>query len=36
MRTEIDALVMEDFILYKEEQPPWKEKEDWRRNLVLD
>jgi carbamoyltransferase len=36
MRTEMDVLVMEDYILYKEEQPPWKEKEDWRDCLELD
>jgi len=36
MRTEMDVLVMEDCILFKEEQPPWEEKEDWRRELELD
>lgn len=36
MRTEMDALVMEDCILFKDEQPTWKEKEDWRRELELD
>lgn len=36
MRTEMDVLVIEDFILYKEEQPTWKEKEDWRKELELD
>ncbi|MFH1994563.1 MAG: carbamoyltransferase [Nitrospinota bacterium] len=36
MRTEMDVLVIEDFILYKEEQPPWKEGEEWRRELILD
>ena len=36
MRTEMDVLVMEDFILYKEEQPPWKEEKDWRKELILD
>ena len=36
MRTEMDVLVIEDCILYKEEQPPWKEKEDWRDGLELD
>ncbi len=36
MRTEMDVLVMEDFILFKEEQPPWKEKKDWRKELILD
>lgn len=36
MRTEMDVLVMEDFILYKKDQPPWREKRDWKRDFVLD
>lgn len=36
MRTGIDALVMEDFILYKHEQPPLKEDVDWRKEFELD
>jgi len=36
MRTEMDVLVMEDLILYKEEQPPWEEGEAWRDELELD
>jgi len=36
MRTEMDVLVVEDFILYKEEQPVWEEKGDWRDELELD
>jgi carbamoyltransferase len=36
MRTEMDALVIENFLLYKEEQPPWKEKGDWKNELELD
>ena len=36
MRTEMDVLVMEDCILFKEEQPPWKESEEWRNELELD
>jgi carbamoyltransferase len=36
MRTEMDVLVIEDFILYKEEQPPWKEGKEWRDELILD
>ena len=36
MRTEMDVLVIEDFILFKEEQPPWEEKGDWRSELELD
>jgi carbamoyltransferase len=36
MRTEMDVLVMEESILFKEEQPPWTEGGGWRRDLVLD
>jgi len=36
MRTEMDVLIMEDFILFKEEQPPWKEGKEWRDELILD
>jgi len=36
MRTEMDVLVIEDCILYKEEQPPWKETKEWRNDLILD
>ena len=36
MRTEMDVLVLENCILYKEEQPPYVEKEDWRRVYALD
>lgn len=36
MRTEMDVLVIEDCILFKEEQPPWVEKGDWRNELELD
>jgi carbamoyltransferase len=36
MRTEMDVLVMEDCMLFKEEQPPWEESEDWRDKLELD
>jgi carbamoyltransferase len=36
MRTEMDVLVMEDSILYKEEQPLWKEGDEWRDELILD
>jgi carbamoyltransferase len=36
MRTEMDVLVVENFILFKEEQPPWREKGDWRSELELD
>jgi carbamoyltransferase len=36
MRTEMDILVMEDCILFKEEQPSWEEAKDWRSELELD
>ena len=36
MRTEMDVLVMENCILYKEEQPIWKEGKEWRDDLILD
>ena len=36
MRTEMDVLVLGDFILYKQEQPKFVETEDWRETFVLD
>ena len=36
MRTNMDVLVLEDCILYKEEQPEWKEDKDWREEYELD
>jgi carbamoyltransferase len=36
MRTEMDYLVLGSFLLSKPDQPPWKEKTDWRREYVLD
>ena len=36
MRTEIDALVLENFILYKEEQPEFHDDIDWRQRYELD
>lgn len=36
MRTRMDVLVMENCILYKEEQPPWEEAEEWKNDLILD
>lgn len=36
MRSNIDVLVMEDFILYREEQPVWQEDKDWRQEYELD
>ena len=36
MRTEMDVLVLEDYILFKEEQPEWVEEKEWRNDYVLD
>lgn len=36
MRTEMDYLVLGDFILSKADQPEWKDKVDWRKDYVLD
>jgi carbamoyltransferase len=36
MRTEMDVLVMEDCILFKEDQPKWTEGEAWRDELIPD
>ncbi|MGQ0538629.1 MAG: carbamoyltransferase family protein, partial [Gemmatimonadaceae bacterium] len=36
MRTNIDALVLYPFLLLKEEQPAWKETEEWRSKFQLD
>ncbi len=36
MRTEMDVLVIEDCILFKEQQPRWQERKDWRSELELD
>jgi len=36
MRTEMDALVIGNLVMLKEEQPKWHEKEDWRNTFQLD
>ena len=36
MRTEMDILVLENFILYKSEQPQWPEDQDWLHEFELD
>jgi len=36
MRTHIDALVLGPFLLYKAEQPAWKETQDWKHEFQLD
>lgn len=36
MRTEMDVLTIEDFILFKEDQPDFSDKEDWQKTYELD
>jgi carbamoyltransferase len=36
MRTEMDYLVLGDFLLSKKDQPEWADKVDWRKDYVLD
>ena len=36
MRTAMDALVLENHILLREEQPEWREGEEWRKTFTLD
>jgi carbamoyltransferase len=36
MRTEMDYLVLENFLLGKNRQPPWQETTDWRGEYALD
>ncbi|RKI43905.1 hypothetical protein D7V86_01975 [bacterium D16-51] len=36
MRTDMDVLVLENAVLYKEEQPEFIEMEDWREKYALD
>jgi len=36
MRTEMDALVIGDFLFVKANQPEWKEKDNWKTEFVLD
>ena len=36
MRTDMDVLVMENNVLYKGEQPPFVESEDWKKTYELD
>jgi len=36
MRTDLDALIMEDLVLYKNEQPEFHDTEDWRDEYELD
>ena len=36
MRTEMDCLVINNFLMLKEEQPKWQDKEDWQQKFELD
>jgi len=36
MRTGIDVLVLDDFVLDKSAQPAWEEKSDWQKEFGLD
>ena len=36
MRTEMDYLVLENYLLEKSAQPAWTEKDDWRNEFALD
>ncbi len=36
MRTEMDYLVLENFLLTKSEQPPWKQDDSWKEEFELD
>ena len=36
MRTGIDVLVLDDFLVYKDKQPKWEETTDWREQFGLD
>ncbi len=36
MRTEMDYLVLGDFVFKKDEQPPWREAANWRDEFQLD
>ena len=36
MRTEMDYLVLGDYLFDKQSQPPWREEGDWRDDYELD
>jgi carbamoyltransferase len=36
MRTDMDCLVLGNFLFRKTDQPPWREAKDWREDLVMD
>jgi len=36
MRTNMDALIVGNVVMLKEEQPKWQEREDWKTKFELD
>ena len=36
MRTEMDCLVINNFVMFKEDQEKWQEREDWQKKYELD
>jgi carbamoyltransferase len=36
MRTEMDCLVINDYLFVKDEQPEWDQKDNWKEDFVLD
>ena len=36
MRTEMDYLVIGDYIFSKQEQPPWEQNDNWKKEFILD
>ena len=36
MRTQMDALVLENHVILRQEQPEFVETEDWRSSFTLD
>jgi carbamoyltransferase len=36
MRTEMDCLVINNFLMLKEEQPKWQDKVEWQKTFELD
>ncbi len=36
MRTAMDALVLENHVLLREEQPAWVEGDEWKKTFTLD
>ena len=36
MRTEMDYLVIGDYLFAKQEQPAWEQKDNWKEEFILD